>query len=254
MYDKEAIAKVINVSLIMLFAVGLIVYDLGFDDNRYLIISAIVASIVAVVIMEILGVGSESYILYPINSVSRIAIRLADILSIILCIAGCIVYERFDIQYGKYLVIAAIIGAIIGVILKECFGENARESTRYQKKYTMRMIDAMDPFEFEKFICDLFIKMGYSKSYATPSRGDFGADVIAIKGQKKIAVQVKHYTGSTGNKAVQEVIAARAFYKTQDAMVITTSYFTRAAIKMGAQCNVRLIAREELRSMVAQYM
>ena len=71
--------------------------------------------------------------------------------------------------------------------------------------------------------------MGY-KIVHTKLSGDQGADLVVERFGEKTAVQAKCYSGAVGNKAVQDVLAAKEYYKCSKAIVITTSGFTRQAI------------------------
>lgn len=65
------------------------------------------------------------------------------------------------------------------------------------------------------------------------------------KRQKRTAVQAKRYNSSVGIKAVQEIISGREFYKTDNAIVVTNSYFTNPARQMAKECHVELWDRED---------
>lgn len=65
----------------------------------------------------------------------------------------------------------------------------------------------------------------------------------------RVAVQVKFWTSAVGNHAVQEVVAAKALYKTDAAWVVTNSTFTLQAIVLAKATGVRLIEGNELKSM-----
>lgn len=71
--------------------------------------------------------------------------------------------------------------------------------------------------------------------------GDFGADIVARDFLfRKTVVQCKCYRKPVGVKAVQEVTAARQYYRASRAIVATNSTFTRAARKLAERCNVEL--------------
>ncbi len=112
--------------------------------------------------------------------------------------------------------------------------------TNEEAKFSKIDLDLMSPFDFEQFVADLFKKMGYN-SYKTKNSGDQGVDVIAEKVGEKIAIQVKHFfQNSVGNKAIQEVVTGRKFYKAQKCMVITNSTFTKAARELAKANDVTL--------------
>jgi restriction system protein len=110
-------------------------------------------------------------------------------------------------------------------------------------------IDTMDGFQFEHYLVELFKKYHY-KAVRTPDSGDYGADLILKKDGKKIVVQAKRYVNNVGIKAVQEVLGAKSYYKADEGWVVANSNYTKAAIKLAKESNVRLVARAELVSML----
>ncbi len=80
--------------------------------------------------------------------------------------------------------------------------------------------------------------------------GDQGVDLIAIKDDRKIAIQCKYYTNSVGNKAVQEIIAGADFYGCPEKAVITNSYFTKSAKQLAASLNVILVEYNNFNSLI----
>lgn len=107
-------------------------------------------------------------------------------------------------------------------------------------------IDIVDPFRLEELVEEAFIKLGYEGS-ATKKTGDQGADVVVTnpKINEKIVVQIKQYNSKVSNKAVQEVLAAKAYYNADRSIVMTTDYFTKSAIELANQTNVELFDREK---------
>lgn len=75
--------------------------------------------------------------------------------------------------------------------------------------------------EFELYWGDFFEFKGY-KTQVTHQTSDQGADVIIEKDGIRTAIQAKKYSGSVGNGAIQEVVASKAYYRCQKAMVVTT--------------------------------
>ena len=87
----------------------------------------------------------------------------------------------------------------------------------------------MTGHEYEKFVASHISVYGFHGVKITKGSGDFGADLIAWKNGKKYAIQCKYYSNPVGNSAVQEVVAAKAYYGCQKAAVITNNRFTSAA-------------------------
>jgi restriction system protein len=104
-------------------------------------------------------------------------------------------------------------------------------------------IDAMDGKAFEQYLEVLFDKLGY-KVQRTPYVGDYGADLITNKDGVKTVIQAKRYAKAVGIKAVQEAVAAKGMYGCTEAMVVTNSTFTRAAVELARANRVVLWDRE----------
>ncbi len=98
---------------------------------------------------------------------------------------------------------------------------------------------------FEIFLARLFKACGWKVQNPTSSTNssDQGVDLI-LNG--KVAVQAKNYARSTGNDAVQEVMAGATYWKNNGfpalkrKAVVTTSYFTRQAIDLAKSGKVIL--------------
>lgn len=131
-----------------------------------------------------------------------------------------------------------LVGGIVMAILVQKKNKKLLQSGIYD-------IDNMKGEEFEEYLKLLYQKLGYNVS-TTPRSGDFGADLVLKKDEKKIVVQVKRYSKSVGIKAVQEIIPAIRHYNASDAWVITNSTFTSPAIQLAKTNNVLLIDRDML--------
>ena len=59
-------------------------------------------------------------------------------------------------------------------------------------------------------------------------------------------VQAKRYDGNIGVHAIQEAMAAKAYYKADKAIVVTNRYFTASACTLASVNDVQLIDREVL--------
>ena len=63
----------------------------------------------------------------------------------------------------------------------------------------------------------------------TQASNDQGVDLIAQIEDLKVCIQCKRYSNPVANKAVQEVIAGKAFYNGTHAVVVSNAGFTKAA-------------------------
>jgi HJR/Mrr/RecB family endonuclease len=116
----------------------------------------------------------------------------------------------------------------------------------------MYHVDAMNGYDFESFLGEVFRTAGYDVE-GTKLSGDQGADLFVSRFGKKIVIQAKNYSGSVGNAAVQEAISAKSFYGCDEAMVVTNSYFTRSAIELAGAAAVRLVGRRDLQTYLDDY-
>jgi HJR/Mrr/RecB family endonuclease len=87
----------------------------------------------------------------------------------------------------------------------------------------------------------------------TPKTGDQGADVFIEKAGERSVVQAKLYGHPVGNKAVQEVVAARIYYGCQYAIVVSNNFFTPSAKELARSSNVKLVDQTEFLSMLAAF-
>lgn len=114
-----------------------------------------------------------------------------------------------------------------------------REQERLRSSYVLNLT----PYEYEEYVADELRREGFTDVDTTPKSGDFGADVLATDGNRRVCVQCKRYAPGhpVGVKAVQEIYSARDYYGCDDAYIYTTSDYTRAAVEMAAELGVILV-------------
>ncbi len=117
------------------------------------------------------------------------------------------------------------------------------------KKVTISDIDQMSGREFEDFLVSLFKTRGYNTKHLRGSR-DQGADLSIEKYNIKTVIQAKKWKENVNNSAIQEVVAAKEVYNCAKAIVITNSFFTRAAIELAKANQVNLWNREKLKEII----
>jgi len=105
----------------------------------------------------------------------------------------------------------------------------------------------MDPIDYERH-CALLLEQAGWNARVTQASGDQGADVIATKGGRKIVVQCKLYSQPVGNKAVQEVYAAKQHQQADEAIVVSNAGYTIPARQIAATTGVHLLHHQELAS------
>ncbi|WP_200840508.1 restriction endonuclease, partial [Geminicoccus flavidas] len=99
--------------------------------------------------------------------------------------------------------------------------------------------------DFEQFCMEELRKQDW-RARVTGASGDQGADIIAEHKGKAVVFQCKYHSAPIGNKAVQEVAAARQHYQAHAACVVSNQGYTRAARALAATNNVFLIHYSEL--------
>lgn len=107
--------------------------------------------------------------------------------------------------------------------------------------------DAMSPYDYERYCANLLSDIGWN-ARATKASGDQGSDVIAEKKGVRIVLQCKLYTQPVGNKAIQEVFAAKSHEQAHYAAVVTNQTFTRSARQIATTTGVNLLHHDQIQS------
>lgn len=110
----------------------------------------------------------------------------------------------------------------------------------------MNDVGTMTGLDFELHIAELLRKAGVHDVASTPVTGDQGGDLLFTSNGKRYVVQAKRYTGTVGNKAVQEAHAAKGYYQCDHALVVTNSQFTPAARTLAKELSVVLVDGDHL--------
>jgi hypothetical protein len=99
--------------------------------------------------------------------------------------------------------------------------------------------------DYEVYVAGI-LRAGDWQAELTPRTGDHGADIIATRDGKRVAVQCKFYSSPVGNKSVQEIYSAKDFYACDAAVVVSNAEYTRHARKIAASLNVALLHHDML--------
>jgi restriction system protein len=147
---------------------------------------------------------------------------------------------------GTLISLTSIIGLMTLQIIY--YQRKRIDQQNYVKKLQasdMAAVDVMTGREFELYLEVLFQTLGYGAEQL-PTSKDFGADLILVSGDKRIALQAKRYKANVGNRAVQMILGAKSYYGCQEAWIVTNSFYTKAAIQMATKTNVVLVDRNGL--------
>ncbi|MCC5963928.1 MAG: restriction endonuclease [Rhodobacteraceae bacterium] len=125
-----------------------------------------------------------------------------------------------------------------------------REFNRFEKKRNESSAPPLEEADrsglgFEAWTSEALKRQGWSV-VLTATSGDQGVDLIAQKDGLRVAVQCKRYSGSVGNKAVQEVYAGMKHLELDHAVVISTGNFTKSAIVLAATTGVLLQSERDV--------
>jgi hypothetical protein len=102
-----------------------------------------------------------------------------------------------------------------------------------------------DGLAFEHWVASNLKKFDWDAK-ATVGSGDQGLDVLAEKDGVKVGIQCKLYSGNVGNKAVQEVIAARTHFRLDKVCVLTNSNYTKSARELAQSSGVLLLTQHDI--------
>ena len=105
----------------------------------------------------------------------------------------------------------------------------------------------MKPAEYEAFCAEELQQIGWN-AHVTKIGRDQGVDVVAQKNGIRLVLQCKLYSQPVGNKAVQEVVAARAHEHAHFGAVVTNNRYTTAAQQLAATNSVALLHHSDLRN------
>ena len=135
------------------------------------------------------------------------------------------------------------IGLVLDRVARRRETRRVRRTARREgvERSLMRLSGA----EFER-VCAEALRARGARVIEQGGGGDQGADLLVDWAGRRYAVQCKRYKSNVGNAAVQQVHAARGYYRTDGAIVMTNRRFTRAARTLAARLDVVLIDRDGL--------
>ncbi len=142
-------------------------------------------------------------------------------------------------------VVAVVVGGAVTLAL--AIGSWSRRSRDgLARRRGLGAADRMTGEEFEDWLAILFRAAGWRVRH-TRVTGDFGADLVLGHGSEdELVVQAKRQARPVGIAAVQQAAAARMHYGTAQAMVITNTTFTPAAVELAASTGVILWDRDDI--------
>ncbi len=107
------------------------------------------------------------------------------------------------------------------------------------------MFEGMDTAEFEAKVSGLLRELGYSVR-PVPQSGLHDVDLLLETTSRRVAVQLKRWKAPVGDRSVYALFTGRIHYATDEAWLITTSEFSRKAIKLAETTGVWLVDGAQL--------
>jgi tetratricopeptide (TPR) repeat protein len=113
---------------------------------------------------------------------------------------------------------------------------------------------AMTPLDFEKFVGDLFRKMGYETEVTRPT-ADGGVDLKVLLETPagdivRYAVQVKRYQSPVGVREIRELLGSMTAMRYDKCIFVTTSSFTKDGKELAEDSPLSLIDGSRLSELV----
>ncbi|MDP5276144.1 restriction endonuclease [Chengkuizengella axinellae] len=151
--------------------------------------------------------------------------------------------------FTKSLIISLMVAAIgVAVIISILVIKHKKKVDRL-KRSGIHDMDKMDGHQFEHYLSHLFKSQGYSVQ-VTSASGDYGADLVLKKDNRKIVVQAKRYSKNIGIEAIQQVHSSMKYYQADEAWVISNRFYTKPAMNLAKANQVQLFTRQELIDMI----
>lgn len=128
----------------------------------------------------------------------------------------------------------------LGMFIDRMAAENAEKNLVYRQ-----FREDMTPSEYETFCAEALKSGGWDARVTMQSR-DQGVDVVAEKDGLRVVLQCKFYARPVGNKAVQEIVAARNHEQADYGVVVSNNRYTEAAEQLAKTNNILLIHHTDL--------
>lgn len=117
-----------------------------------------------------------------------------------------------------------------------------------------KAVDVRTPTDYEHE-CARLVRLAGWNAQVTGQSGDQGCDIVATSPDGiRMVIQCKYYSSPAGNKSVQEVIAAKEYYKADAAMVISSAGFTKSARQLAASAKVAVIHHDDIHHAIRDRM
>jgi hypothetical protein len=162
------------------------------------------------------------------------------------------------IKEKKYFINTALIPHLSGLgysfdknAVKELypsFDEAVEHAARRGLPASNAITDIATGHDYEYFCARLLSKSGWHPR-VTRASGDQGVDIIADYNGLCVVFQCKFSTSPVGNKAVQEIVAARLHEQADLAVVISNAIYTKSAEALAGTTGTILINHDDIQNL-----
>lgn len=112
---------------------------------------------------------------------------------------------------------------------------------------------ALDWFQFEKLIGEIYRRQGYDVERKGGAKADGGVDLVVEKEGTRRAVQCKHWRGQdVGVRHVRELLGALTDAGLKDGVLVTINGFTNDARALAQRHGIELLTEEDLLGILAR--
>ncbi|GAA4465492.1 hypothetical protein GCM10023093_17790 [Nemorincola caseinilytica] len=101
----------------------------------------------------------------------------------------------------------------------------------------------MTPRQYEELISKHYSTNGYTVEL-TPVSGDYGVDLFAVKGKRKLAVQVKmygHTTRKINRQTIMELHGAKDYFECTGAAIVTDGILLPDAVEVANKLGIEIV-------------
>ncbi|MDF2927701.1 MAG: endonuclease [Paenibacillaceae bacterium] len=158
------------------------------------------------------------------------------------------------LPYALALLAAAILILAVRGLLRRQARIRREELNPY--RITLRDIDQMEGSEFERYLQNLLLELGYAEVYKTQESKDYGADLVFTdRSGFRIVLQAKRYHADSriGLGAVQEIYTSMRYYEADRSIVLASAGYTATCQTLAGVNGVRLLDREDLTTLIDDF-
>lgn len=143
----------------------------------------------------------------------------------------------------------ALLAAVAGYLIRR------RRRARRLRARTLGELLVLTPSQFEEAVAGLLAGLGYGDVRRVGGSGDLGVDVMCRHPDGGlVVVQCKRHSPGirVGSPEIQALIGMKSIHAAEQALLVTTSTFSRPAMELARGHGVDLIDGEELARIAAE--